>query len=214
MTKHDNSRQSKQRKTKDIEDKARSSVRAIFANEEDALDAATNLEREEREDHARGLPERLAIGGRTLDEAFDTMRAYRYEWYNDFDSGVKLLSELDYQLRIVCADRLEGELPPTPWRDFALSVLRRLAPPPKQMMRRLHDFLIFVAVKEAESAGLNPTRNRAQRYKDDAPHSACSLVADELEKRGIKNCGEDAVEKIWKWGKRSEKSMCKLSDGK
>jgi hypothetical protein len=110
--------------------------------------------------------------------------------------------EIDEYMRALCADRIERDLPPSEWRDFALASLRQPAPPSAEATQRngaLHrDYMISWAVLLAESVGLNPTRNQAQRYKDGAAHSACSLVADELKKRGIDNCSEDAVEKIWR----------------
>src|SRR5262249_57285206 len=109
-------------------------------------------------------------------------------------------------------------------RDYALTTLRRAAPPSEKATRRngrLHrDHMISWAVLFAEFAGLAPTRNQAQRYKDGAAHSACSLVADELKKRGI-SVSEDAVQKIWRkyasifrLVKTSEKCPSCFSDGK
>ena len=50
---------------------------------------------------------------------------------------------------------------------------------------------------DLQNAGLAPTRNPAARYSGGA-HSACSLVAEELKKMGVRRCNEDAVQKIYK----------------
>jgi hypothetical protein len=106
--------------------------------------------------------------------------------------------DFDEMLRAYCADKIEAALPPSPWRDYAIRMLRRPAPPSPWILRRKgaseRNFTIFKAVRLAEIKGLKPTRNQAQRYKGGA-HSACSLVAEELKRFGI-HLGEDAIEKL------------------
>jgi len=75
---------------------------------------------------------------------------------------------------------------------------------------RARNWTIMNAVRRGVEAGLKATRGRDQRHIRGA-HSACSLVADELKKVGLKHMSEDAVEKIWR---ASEKSLVVFSDGK
>lgn len=108
--------------------------------------------------------------------------------------------EDDQVLRELAADRLERAVPPSPWRDYALCVLRRPAAPSQEVLRRggigSRNETITWAVRKAEHLGLAVTRNRAQR-DNGGPHSACSLVAEELLRFGV--ClSEDAIEKIYR----------------
>lgn len=123
----------------------------------------------------------------------------------DSDRGDK--DGADEIVRAVCADYIERALPPSPWQDYAVRALRRPAPPSRWTLHRgginERNFAIYRAVLAAERAGLKISRNRAQRYTEGA-HSACSLVADELKKLGVRR-SEDAVEKIYKGQVRQEK---------
>jgi hypothetical protein len=100
--------------------------------------------------------------------------------------------------RTMAANLLERNVPPSPWRDFILFILRKLNPPslPKPQRHLWRDWTIGTAVGCGVEAGLKATRGRDQRYTNGA-HSACSLVADELKKVGL-YLSEDAVEKIWR----------------
>jgi hypothetical protein len=113
----------------------------------------------------------------------------------------------DYIHRAICANRIERALPPSPWRDYALQVLRRPDPPSRDALLRHgmseRNHTIHIAVLTAVRLGLAPTRNPAARYSGGA-HSACSLVAEELKKMGVRRCNEDAVQKIYK---KSEKEL-------
>jgi hypothetical protein len=113
----------------------------------------------------------------------------------------------DYIYRAICANRIERALPPSPWRDYALQVLRRPDPPSRDALLRNgmseRNHTIYFAVLTAVGLGLAPTRNPAARYSGGA-HSACSLVAEELKKMGVRRCNEDAVQKIYK---KSEKEL-------
>src|SRR5215831_4826501 len=107
----------------------------------------------------------------------------------------------DYIVRAICANRIECALPPSPWRDYALQVLRRPDPPSRDALLRNgmseRNHTIYIAVLKAVRLGLAPTRNPAARYSG-GEHSACSLVAEELKKMGVRRCNEDAVQKIYK----------------
>src|SRR5262249_23000078 len=104
-------------------------------------------------------------------------------------------------LRKMAANLLERNVPPSPWRDYILFILRNLAPSlSPRRKRQLRDGVIAFLVNDGIEAGLRATRGRDQRYKNGA-HSACSLVVDELKQFGL-NLGEEALEKIWR---RSEK---------
>jgi len=96
------------------------------------------------------------------------------------------------------AIRVERHLPPSPQREHLLALLRRPAPLPKSITRRGgisdRNFNIWMLVHIAVRCGLQLSRNRVQRDTGGA-HSACSLVADELKRSGLR-LGEDAVEKI------------------
>src|SRR5262245_4759944 len=110
---------------------------------------------------------------------------------------------VDEVLRALHASEVERHFPPSAQRDHLLRLL--LCPDHPPSKHTLHrggingrNFTIALAVYSVvKFAGLQPTRNRAQRDNDGA-HSACSLVADELKKFGFHRCGEDAVEKIWR----------------
>src|SRR5262249_5170066 len=97
--------------------------------------------------------------------------------------------------------RIERALPPSPWLDYALQVLRRPNPPSRDALLRNgmseRNHTICIAVLMAVHLGLAPTRNPAARYSGGA-HSACSLVAEGLKKMGVRRCNEDAVQKIYK----------------
>jgi len=100
--------------------------------------------------------------------------------------------------RAIAANLLEHNVPPSPWRDFILFILRKLNPPslPKSQKHLWRDGTVGIAVGCGVEAGLRATRGRDQRYTNGA-HSACSLVADELKGAGL-HLSEDAVEKIWR----------------
>jgi hypothetical protein len=122
----------------------------------------------------------------------------------------------DYILRMLCAHQLERALPPSGWRDYVLRVLRRPAPPSQKTLRRggieIRNRAIGYAAFMAVGLGLNLTRNPARRDKD-GPHSACSLVAEELKSVGI-HLGEDAVGKICDaLAKENPKATRSLIDG-
>src|SRR5262245_23495911 len=122
----------------------------------------------------------------------------------------------DYMFRAICANRIERALPPSPWRDYALLVLRRPDPPSRDLLLRNgmseRNRTICIAVLTAVSLGLAPTRNPAARYSGGA-HSACSLVAEELKKMGVRRCNEDAVQKIYKKFKKGLPDTWALLDG-
>jgi hypothetical protein len=102
---------------------------------------------------------------------------------------------LDEFLRTKCAEQIENKLPPSPLRDYTLHVLRK---PSQRTLQRKgkndRDFAIYFAVNVAIWKGLRRTRNSAQRHKG-GPHSACSLVAEELKEFGIE-LKEDGVLKV------------------
>jgi hypothetical protein len=99
--------------------------------------------------------------------------------------------------RAIVADVLERNVPPSPWRDYILFILRNSRPVmPSGMKHFWRNWTINTAVEYGREAGLAPTRGRHQRYTSGA-HSACSLVADELKEVGL-HISEDGVEKIWR----------------
>jgi len=122
----------------------------------------------------------------------------------------------DYIFRAMCANRIERALPPSPWRDYALQALRRPDPPSRDALLRHgmseRNLTIRIAVLTAVGLGLAPTRNPAARYTGGA-HSACSLVAEELKKMGVRRCNEDAVQKIYKKFKKGLPDTWALLDG-
>jgi hypothetical protein len=134
---------------------------------------------------------------------------------DDIDDIVKNSGHDDYTLRMLCARQLERTLPPSRWRDYAVQALQRPDPPGEWELDRggikVRDRAIRHAVEKAYAQGLFPTRNQATRDKGGA-HSACSLVAEELKRLGIR-LSEDAVEKIFrkKIRKPRRKNNLKLS---
>jgi hypothetical protein len=117
--------------------------------------------------------------------------------------GVRVMSnmagELDAStMDIINKHVLEHNVPPSPWRDYILFILRNTRPVmPAGMKHTWRDWTISAAVECGREAGLDTTRGRHQRYINGV-HSACSLVADELKEVGL-HLSEDAVEKIWRW---------------
>jgi hypothetical protein len=174
--------------TRDRDEKARVEVRRILEMGPLSLDDAIKREREWRR-QKKELSEDPEVA-EYVDARFVELANASIDNEEDIeDDGV---------LRELAADRLERAVPPSPWRDYALSVLRRPAPPsPRTVWRdgiHYRDDTIWFAVRKAQQLGLALTRNRTQRDKGGA-HSACSLVAQELLRFGV--ClSEDAIEKI------------------
>jgi hypothetical protein len=148
---------------RDREEKARVEVRRILETGPLSLDDAIASERESR----RQLKELLenpedAEDADYIEEAFveQSLNSARYS------------DAYDQTLRELAADRLECAVPPSPWRDYALSVLRRPATPSQKVLRRRgitsRNETISWAVRKAEHLGLAVTRNRTQRDKGGA----------------------------------------------
>ena len=149
----------------------------------------------------RLLEQLVDVHNGLLDRFFDVHKrdAFRLS-ISDAHKG-DAFRDHDYIVRAICANRIERALPPSPWRDYALQVLRRPDPPSRDALLRNgmseRNYTILFAVLTAVRLGLAPTRNPAARYSGGA-HSACSLVAEELKKMGVRRCNEDAVQKIYK----------------
>jgi hypothetical protein len=114
------------------------------------------------------------------------------------EQSVQALYHDNETYRAMAAHVLEHNVPPSPWRDYILFILRNTRPVmPAGMKHTWRDWTISAAVECGREAGLDTTRGRHQRYINGV-HSACSLVADELKEVGL-HLSEDAVEKIWRW---------------
>ena len=120
--------------------------------------------------------------------------------------------------RVTAAYMLERSVPPSPWRDYILIMLRHTRPVLRTGAKHVwRNIILTLCVELGRAAGLDPTRGRHQRYTNGA-HSTCSLVADELKAFGM-HLSEDAVEKIWRqtaprlFGSRRKK-LSPVSDGK
>lgn len=195
-----------------------------------------------QEERARLAVRRHLMGSAlTLERAIRLERIYMDETFadlckdNDFDSLISLAISAatkpenapeiapevtlayDEFLRRLCAQRIAQALPPSPWRDFAIIVLQRPAPPSKWFKQRngilARNAAIMWAVRIAtEQFGLSLTR-RGRRHSRSDRHSACSLVAEELGRFRI-SMTEAAVEKIWaNWTKEIRKIKRNFSDG-
>ena len=118
----------------------------------------------------------------------------------------------------MAAHMLERNVPPSPWRDYILIMLRNTRPVlPTAEKHIWRNLTLSMAVEYGREAGLDPTRGRHQRYTNGA-HSACSLVAEELKKVGL-HLSEDAIEKVWRQNPargsgRVGKTKSGFSDGK
>jgi hypothetical protein len=189
--------------TGDRDEKARVEVRRILETGPLSLDDAITSERELRR-RKKELSEHPEVAD-FIEAAFVEQSL----------NSATYTSEDDQTLRELAADRLERAVPPSPWRDYALSVLRRPAAPSQEVLRRggisSRNETITWAVREAERSGLAVTRNRTQR-DNGGPHSACSLVAEELLRFGV--ClSEDAIEKIYRPFLRIRESVRAILSG-
>jgi hypothetical protein len=197
------------------EEKARTEVRHALRDLPTTSADAIKKEREFLSFAAARFPEDIDFG-RLLDRLVDIRNGLLDRLFDVHKSDAFRLSDVhksdafrdhDYIFRAICANRIERALPPSPWRDYALQVLRRPDPPSRDALLRNgmseRNHTICFAVLTAVRLGLAPTRNPAARYSGGA-HSACSLVAEELKKMGVRRCNEDAVQKIYK---KSEKEL-------
>src|SRR5262245_39931325 len=206
------------------EEKARTEVRHALRDLPTTSADAIKKEREflsfaaarisEGTDFGRLLDRLVDVHNGLLDRLFDVHKsdAFRLSDVRKSDA----FRDHDYIFRAICANRIERALPPSPWRDYALQVLRRPDPPSRDALLRNgmseRNHTICIAVLTAVSLGLAPTRNPAARYSGGA-HSACSLVAEELKKMGVRRCNEDAVQKIYKKFKKGLPDTWALLDG-
>src|SRR6516165_8442283 len=171
--------------TQSREDRARRLIREKLQREPITFDGAVKRE--------RGAVQKLIEWGDNSDEQID-------RFFGGIDKiAPHYVALLDEVCRALHAIKVERHLPPSPQRDHLLALLRRPGPLPKNITRRDgisdRNFNIWMLVSIAVNCGLHLSRNRAQRDTD-AAHSACSLVADELKRSGLRHVSEDAVEKI------------------
>jgi hypothetical protein len=187
------------------EDKARFAIQEVFRTEPLTLDTAVERERQVRQNRISNLCLIVAGNSPEVDAIFARANANPKLGVDDIfphaNTNPKLALECEELLRELHAVEVRMRFPPSPQRDHLLKLLRRPAPPSKDVLYRggikERNFTIVKAVCLAITfAGLEPTRNRAQRDRDGA-HLACSLVAEELKKLGFRRLGEDAIEKIW-----------------
>jgi len=166
------------------EDRARRLVREKLQRVPLTLDGVVKRE--------RGAVQTLIGWGENSDESIDRF----FAGLDKIDPHY--VAMLDEVCRALHAIKVERHLLPSPQRDHLLALLHRPAPLPKNITRRGgisdRNFNIWMLVNMAVICGLQLSRNRAQRDTDGA-HSACSLVADELKRSGLR-LSEDAVEKI------------------
>ena len=167
------------------EDRARRLVREGLQRVPLTLDGVVKRE--------RGAVQTLIGWGENSDESIDRF----FAGLDKIDPHY--VAMLDEVCRALHAIKVERHLLPSPQRDHLLALLHRPAPLPKNITRRGgisdRNFNIWMLVNMAVMCGLQRSRNRAQRDTDGA-HSACSLVADELKRSGLRHVSEDAVEKI------------------
>jgi hypothetical protein len=168
------------------EDRARRLVREKLQREPLTFDGAVKRE--------RGAVQKLIesvhnYDDSSIDRIFAAVAAKPHPRYD---------AMFDEVHRALHAIKVERHLPPSPQREHLLALLRRPAPLSNNITRRGgisdRNFNIWLLVGIAVECGLHLSRNRAQRDTDGV-HSACSLVADELKRSGLR-LSEDAVEKI------------------